>query len=131
MGERRTRGGRRVIKPPASRLFTNERAFQDEVIKNALDLGWLVGFTYDSRKSRAGEPDLRMVHKRSGRVIFAELKNPESAKLTEGRIGGARGQLWLTGQDEWATALEISPVEYYFWKPSHYESGEILEILQR
>jgi hypothetical protein len=131
MGERRTRGGSRAIKPPASRLFTNERAFQDQVITDATALGWLVGFTYDSRKSRAGEPDLRMVHKFTGRVIFAELKNNEKAKLTEGRVGGARSQLWLDGQDEWANALKRSPVEFYFWKPSHYESGEILETLQR
>ena len=112
-----------------SRLFRNERAFQDEVISNATELGWLVGFTYDSRKSRAGEPDLRMVHKATGRVVFAELKLSENAKLTPGRLGGVNGTVWLDGQDDWANALERSNVEFYLWKPSHYESGEILEVL--
>jgi hypothetical protein len=130
MAERTTRGQDRTVKPPASRLFKNERAFQNEVVKNARELGWLVGFTWNSKWAPAGEPDLRMVHKFTGRVIFAELKMAENAKLTEGRLGGAKGDQWLDGQDEWMNALKLSQAEYYFWKPSHYESGEILEVLQ-
>jgi len=102
-----------------------EREFQNTVIELALAQGWLVGFTYDSRRSMAGEPDLRLVHKIQKRLIFAELKR-EKGKITKGRPN--RKGTWLTGQDEWAEALEAVPgVEYYFWQPHHWD--KIVEIL--
>ena len=54
----------------AQALIT-EKDFQATVIDLARSLGWIVGFTHDSRKSEPGEPDLRMVHPVQYRVIFA------------------------------------------------------------
>ncbi len=57
-----------------------------------------------------GFPDLCMVHKLQGRVIFAELKTNEG-KLT-----------WE--QDEWGYILSKCPgVEYYIWRPSDDVEG--------
>ena len=49
-----------------------EKIFQATVIDMARTYGWIVGFTYNSRMSEPGEPDLRMV--RPPLIIFAELK---------------------------------------------------------
>jgi len=106
--------------------FVTEKDFQQTVIDLAVLNGFLVGFTYDSRKSRAGEPDLRMVHPVQHRMIIAECKT-EKGKLTKGRYNN-KGT-WLNGQDEWAQALTDCPgVEYYFWKPSDWD--EIEEVLK-
>ena len=129
MPPRRTRGAGRKIAEKIQ-IFTSERHFQDTVIEMALAVGFLVGFTFLSKNSRTGEPDLRLVHKATGRVIFAELKLNENANLTVGRWGGRIRGTWLDGQDDWATALDAGPVEYYLWKPSQWQSGEITEILQ-
>jgi hypothetical protein len=128
---RRTRGKGRKIKEKPIPIFTSERHFQDTVIEMALAIGFLVGFTFSSKNSRAGEPDLRLVHKHTGRVIFAELKLRESANLTAGRWGGHQGETWLDGQDEWAEALAAGPVEYFLLKPSDWASGRIEQILQK
>jgi len=106
--------------------FITEKDFQQTVINLAVLNGWLVGFTFDSRKSRAGEPDLRMVHPVQHRMIVAECKM-EKGKLTTGRYN--KKGTWLNGQDEWAQALTDCPgVEYYFWKPSML--AEIEEMLK-
>lgn len=105
--------------------LTLEKDFQQTVIQHAVLLGWLVGFTFDSRKSRSGEPDLRMVHPKQHRTIFMELKS-ERGTLTKGRPN-ARG-VWQTGQDEWADALNDCPgTEYYLFRPSDWD--QIVEVL--
>ena len=62
--------------------YITEKDFQATVIDLARTYGWIVGFTYDARKSEPGEPDLRMVHPTQHRVIFAELKTTKG-KLTK------------------------------------------------
>jgi hypothetical protein len=102
-----------------------EKDFQATVIDLARSLGWIVGFTHDSRKSEPGEPDLRMV--RPPRVIFAELKTAKG-KLTKGRSN--KSGRWLPGQDQWQDALISCPgVEYYLWRPDGLD-GEIERILR-
>jgi hypothetical protein len=102
-----------------------EKDFQATVIDLARSLGWIVGFTHDSRKSEPGEPDLRMVH--PPRVIFAELKTTKG-KLTKGRYN--KSGRWLPGQDQWQDALISCPgVEYYLWRPDGLD-GEIEQILR-
>ena len=101
-----------------------EKDFQATVIDLARTYGWIVGFTFDARKSEPGEPDLRMV--RPPRVIFAELKTVKG-KLTKGRWGNNR---WFYGQDEWGDALASCPgIEYYLWRPDGLD-GEIERILK-
>jgi len=103
-----------------------EKDFQATVIALARTYGWIVGFTYDARKSEPGEPDLRMVHPDQHRVIFAELKTA-NGKLTKGRLN--KSGRWMTGQDEWQDALTSSGVEYYLWRPDGLD-GEIERILR-
>jgi hypothetical protein len=101
-----------------------EKIFQATVIDMARTYGWIVGFTYDSRMSEPGEPDLRMV--RPPRMIFAELKTLKG-KLTKGRL--SQSGRWMTGQDEWGDALTLCPgIEYYLWRPDGLD-GEIERIL--
>ena len=93
-----------------------EKELQATVVEAARALGWIVGFTYDARKSEPGEPDLRMVHPVQHRVIFAELKRMKG-KLTKGHWNKAHSR-WLPGQDEWGEALAACEgVEYYLWRP--------------
>ena len=102
-----------------------EKDFQATVIDLARTYGWIVGFTYDARKSEPGEPDLRMV--RPPRVIFAELKTVKG-KLTKGRWN--KSGRWLPGQDQWAAVLSECPgVEYYLWRPDGLD-GDIERILR-
>ena len=110
----------------AQELIT-EKDFQATVIALARQLGWIVGFTHDSRHSEPGEPDLRMVHPTQHRVIFAELKTVKG-KLTKGRYN--KSGRWMTGQDEWQDALTSCPgIEYYLWRPDGLD-GEIERILR-
>jgi len=109
----------------AQELIT-EKDFQATVIDLARTYGWIVGFTYDARKSEPGEPDLRMV--RPPRVIFAELKTVKG-KLTKGRWNKSANR-WLPGQDQWGEVLSECPgVEYYLWRPDGLD-GEIERILR-
>ena len=90
----------------------SEKDFQQAVRDLAALLGWAVWCTWDSRRSPAGEPDLRMV--RPPRVIFAELKT-EKGRLTQ--MQSTAGEL-LAG---------CPGVEYYLWRPGDWdEIGEIL-----
>ena len=101
----------------------SESEFQQTVVELARALGWIVGFTHDARKSEPGEPDLRMVHKEQGRVLFIELKS-EKRKLTKGRWNKA-GTRWLPGQQDWAEALDACPgVESYLFRPSDWDEIE-------
>ena len=51
-----------------------EKLLQAAVIEAAQLGGWLAHFVLDSRGSPEGWPDLTLVHQRTGRVIYAELK---------------------------------------------------------
>lgn len=85
-----------------------------------------MGYTYDSRKSEPGEPDLRMVHPKRHQVIFAELKT-EKGRLSKARWNKSKTRL-LPGQDEWGEALQSClGVQYYLWRPSDWPCIE--EIL--
>lgn len=110
--------------------LVTEKEFQTNVRTLARQLGWIVGFTYDSRHSEPGEPDLRMVHPVMHRVVFAELKTMKG-KLSKGRWTKDRkgnNNRWLYGQDEWGVALAAcSGIEYYLWRPS--DMKEILSKL--
>lgn len=80
-------------KPPET-----EAGFQDAVVELASLRGWLHFHDFDSRRNRAGFPDL--VLSRRGRLIFAELKTET------GRVSPDQ-QLWL---DELAAAARNAQV---------------------
>lgn len=87
-----------------------EKDFQSQIIELAERLHWLVYHTYDSRRSRAGFPDLVLV---KDRVIFAELKTQV------GRV--------LPAQSQWLSSLRHAGVECYVWRPDELE--DIIRIL--
>jgi len=94
-----------------------ERQFQDnQVIRLAEMLGYIVYHTHDSRRSNAGFPDLVMVHPdQPGRVIIAELK----------RVGGRP----TDEQVIWLSLLNGGRIESYLWDPRDY--SEIEAVLMR
>lgn len=86
-----------------------EAQFQHDVVSWARWWGWLVYFTYDSRGSPPGFPDLTLT--RAGRLILAELKS-------------ATGELSLD-QIRWRSALQaVSGIEYRLWRPADWTSIE-------
>ena len=79
-----------------------ESELQARIVKLAESLGYLVHHEVDSRKSRAGFPDLVLC--RSDRLVMAEVKT-ENGKLTK-------------KQAEWLNTLRKSGTEAYLWRPS-------------
>lgn len=92
----------------------SEARLQQMVIDLARWAGYIHYHTVDSRKSRPGFPDLVLVHVRTGRVVFVELK------AEKGRVTDA--------QQEWLTLLGKCS-EVYLWRPADWESGEIRRVL--
>jgi len=90
-----------------------EAQFMASVVRYAELMGWRCYHTHDSRKSRAGFPDLVMV--RRPRVIFAELK-AERGHTTKEQLA-------------WLIALDQCGQEVYIWKPSQWKILE--KILAR
>lgn len=91
-----------------------EGEWQQQVVDLAAHMGWLTYHTHDSRKSRAGFPDLTLV--RNGRLIFAELKR-ESANPTPAQ------ERWLFELGRVAAGAPFS-VETYLWRPSDWTDVE-------
>lgn len=93
----------------------SETTFQSEVIGMASDLDWYAFHHPDSRKdTKAGLPDLTLLHLRTGRIIFAELKT-------------MTGRLRPSQRRFLEAALLDSSNELALWRPSDLE--EIALIL--
>lgn len=97
-----------------------ERELQNAVIELAEVNGFLVHHVVNVKgqlrnSTSVGFPDLAMVNKYTGQVIFAELKN-EKGKLT-------------AAQKEWGDALRDH--QYHVWRPSHWADGTIYRMLRR
>src|SRR4051812_42693566 len=64
------------LAPQVHRSTPRERPesdFRQQLADAAISLNWLVYFTWQSKHSPAGYPDMTLV--RAGRLIFAELKS--------------------------------------------------------
>ncbi len=94
--------------------LVSEKQFRQTIVDLCKLYGWKYYFTWNSKNSPAGFPDLVLV--RNDRIIFAELKS-EKGKLTE-------------VQEEWLEALSFcgDKHEVYVWRPSNAE--KIAEILR-
>lgn len=107
----------------------SERELQSNIIKLAEGLGMLVGFTYNSRNSQTGEPDLRIVDRRNHRMLYWELKT-QTGKVSVGRLNPKQNK-WLPGQDEWLEALsECYTLQSGLYRPEHWYDGTIERILK-
>lgn len=91
----------------------SERQLQQSVETLAEYLGWWVWHDNDSRRNKAGWPDLVLI--RPGRLIFAELKT-ETGRLT-------------IEQRRILSMLYAAKQEVYIWRPNDMET--IREILKR
>jgi hypothetical protein len=96
-----------------------------QAVENLLQLhGWLYHHAGDSRRSSAGLPDIVAVRVRGddARVLVAELKS---------KTGRLRPE-----QQEWVDLLQRvaaragEAVEVHVWRPEHWQSGSIEEVLR-
>lgn len=95
-------------------LAESEASFQDKVVQLAELCGWEWWHDTDSRRNKAGLPDLLLV--RPPRLVFAELKAEKGAVRP--------------AQRQWLELLGRCPgVEAYLWFPSDFE--EVKEVLKR
>lgn len=90
----------------------DETQFRAELLKLAGMLGWLCYFTYRSKRSPKGYPDLTLCRER---VIFAELKSDTGRHRYD--------------QKRWLEALRKAKQEVYTWRPRDLQ--EIANILSR
>jgi hypothetical protein len=99
----------KTVKP-----FNSEKAFQSSVLRTAQLLGYTCFFTYRSKHSPHGEPDLRLF--RGNRFILVELKTDVGELTVHQRIVGD-------------LLRRCAAVEYYVWRYEDWQSGEIERIL--
>lgn len=98
-------------------LGWSESEFQSRIIELARRLGWVHYHTFDSRRSPSGFPDLVLLHPRSGRMIFRELKTQK------GRISSA--------QEEWLKNLNLCGADADVWRPADWVSEKIQTELRQ
>lgn len=79
--------------------------------------GWMCYHTRFSLKSEAGYPDVCLVQKETGRLLFAELKR-QGKWPTEGHLSRGAIPRWVVGQREWLEALAATDAEVYLLWPS-------------
>ena len=100
----------------------NETEFRDKhVIPLAKAFGWRHYFTYRSKFSPAGFPDLVLV--RGERLIFAELKMPK------GRVIDLQRE-WLNDLRVVARSIQTGNVEVHVWRPADWHAGDIERTLR-
>lgn len=88
-----------------------ENAFRDTVVAHAKYRGWLVYWTWNSKHSPAGFPDLFMV--RGDRIVVAELK-----------VGRNKP---TAAQRQWLDAFDGAGIVPHLWRPEDFD--EIEEVL--
>lgn len=95
-------------------IHTTEAELREQVRTLAEIYGWQMYFTWNSRHSPSGFPDLVLANPAQRRVIFAELKTDN------GRV--------TLQQAEWIATLKLCGQETYLWKPE--DIATIARILQ-
>jgi hypothetical protein len=95
----------------------SEADLQRAVIALAKLRGWLYFHDTDSRRNRAGFPDLVLLHPRTGRLLWVELK-------------AANGRL-RPEQVVWLDALRLGGHEVAVWRPADLQSLAVARELSR
>lgn len=106
-------------KQPTARDVLDSQMTEDELLaavrQMATTFHWACYHTHDSRRSEAGFPDLVLC--RPPRLVLVELKT-QAGSATRDQIA-------------WAGLLNACPqVEHYFFRPSHWSSGRVEEVLR-
>jgi len=95
----------------------SEAELQSHVMALAKSLGYTQQYhTHDSRRSQAGFPDLVLIHNRTKKLMFAELK------AQAGRVSPA--------QESWLNDLRMGGQVAEVWRPSDWVSGRIIQVLR-
>ncbi|WP_417364038.1 VRR-NUC domain-containing protein [Glutamicibacter arilaitensis] len=98
-------------------LLWSESEFQSHVMTLAKSLGFTQQYhTGDSRRSNPGFPDLVLIHGRTKKLMFVELK------AQAGRVSPA--------QESWLDDLRLGGHVAEVWRPSDWVSGRILQMLR-
>lgn len=100
-----------------SALLWSESDFQKHVVQLAKTYGYTLTYhTADSRRSNPGFPDLVLLHGKTGKLIFAELKTQS------GRVSA--------DQESWINTIRIGGTTAEIWRPIDYVSGQIQKVLK-
>ena len=99
---------------PTPKLQTTEADLREQIRTLCELYGWKMYFTWNSRNSPSGFPDLVLAQPDEGRLVYAELKS-DNGRLT-------------TTQVEWIEALRACGQEVYIWRPD--DITEIARLLQ-
>lgn len=99
--------------PPPKHLRMTEAELQKSVEQLLTVCGWSWHHETDSRRSKAGFPDLCAFR---DRVIFIELKSDK------GRVRPA--------QREWLDGLKAAGAEVHLWRPADWHDGTIRRTLE-
>lgn len=95
-------------------MTMSESALQQAVIDLARWAGFMYFHDNDPRRNRPGWPDLVLLHARTGRLIFIELKSDKGKVSPE--------------QHVWLRTLDMHH-ETYTWRPIHWTDGTIRRVL--
>lgn len=98
------------------RSLMTEKDLQTAVTAIADLYGWLSFHDHDSRRNRAGFPDLVLLHPLTGRLLFRELKTEKGRVRPE--------------QQGWLDALILGNHDAAIWRPRHLHDGTITAALQ-
>ena len=109
------------------RLTMTESQLQKSVIELAELLGYLVYHVSNVKgqlrnTTSVGFPDLCMVHRRTGAVVFAELKSDKGV-LTERQLEWSAALSKCGGVSD--VRLHWDPVKYVVWRPEYWHDGTI------
>lgn len=89
--------------------MTEEGELQSNVIDLAKKAGYIHFHVYDSRRSPKGFPDLVLLHRATGRLLFAELKSRTGRVSPDQRIWlerlGKQHEAYLWTPDEWPDVI--------------------------
>jgi hypothetical protein len=92
-----------------------EAELQEHVRTYCKDLGLYHYHTHDSRRSAQGFPDSFIMNRRTGQIIFRELKNATRQPTGE--------------QKAFAYACVVGGHDWKLWRPEHLHSGQIVTEL--
>ena len=103
--------------PQRSKGNRTEAALQRSVRSHYTKTGWWVFHTPNSIGTQAGEPDLRLVHKATGVVVWMELKSQRGQRTDE--------------QTKVGDALERGGHHYLLVRWSDWDAGSPQRTTQR
>ncbi|TMR92401.1 VRR-NUC domain-containing protein [Nonomuraea basaltis] len=110
-----------AAKKKLAKTMTEARLRDHHIVPLAKILGYLVYWTWNSKHSPAGFPDVFLLHPVTGTVIIRELK----------MVGGGKKHQPTEAQQAWLDAFGVAGLDAAVWTPADMISGRIREELLR